>query len=150
MLGSSVAQLAASAAHAYFNKRSLVVAAGPDGPPFRLYGDRTLLADAEGARRAAAAAATSRRAITELMDRGGTDVTSQEIFEGFPGHVVHADRLISLREWHDGPLRDLCFGTLFRQWHMRLMRVFLSIAFPRFGALSADIESLRRSTGCAR
>ena len=35
MLGSSVAQLAASLLHGYFNKRSLVVAAGPDGPRFR-------------------------------------------------------------------------------------------------------------------
>jgi Domain of unknown function (DUF4157) len=44
MLGSSVAQLAAGVVHGYLNKRSLVVAAGQDGPRFRLQGDYTLLA----------------------------------------------------------------------------------------------------------
>jgi hypothetical protein len=35
-------------AHEYLNKRSLVVASGPDGPPFRLHGGHTLLAGGEG------------------------------------------------------------------------------------------------------
>ncbi len=82
MLGSSVAQWAASVLHGYFNKRSLVVAAGPDGPPFRIHGDRTLLADGDGALHAARATAASRRAISELLARGETGITCPEIFGG--------------------------------------------------------------------
>src|ERR1700747_2954211 len=70
MLGSSVPQLAASLLHGYFNKRSLVVAAGPDGPPFRIHGDRTLLAGGDGTLHAARATAASRRGLAELLGRG--------------------------------------------------------------------------------
>jgi len=55
MLGSGTVQLAVKVAHEYLNKRSLVVATGPDGPPFRLHGDHTLLAGGDGALRAASA-----------------------------------------------------------------------------------------------
>ena len=72
MLGSTVAQLAASLLHGYFNKRSLVVAAGPDGTPFRMHGDRTLLAGGDGALHAARATAASRRAVAELLAHGET------------------------------------------------------------------------------
>jgi hypothetical protein len=74
MLGSSVAQLAASLLHGYFNKRSLVVAAGPDGPRFRIGGDRTLLTGGDGALHAFRANAVSRRAVSELLARRGRGV----------------------------------------------------------------------------
>ena len=107
MLGSTVAQLAASLLHGYFNKRSLVVAAGPDGPPFRIHGDRTLLAGGDGTLHAARATAASRRAIAELLTCGETGITCREIFDGFPDHVEQGGRLVTLRQWHDSSLRDL-------------------------------------------
>jgi hypothetical protein len=143
MLGNSVAQLAAGVVHGYFNKHSLVVAAGPDGPRFRLHGDRTLLAGGEGALRAARAAEMSRRAISELMHRGGTDITSQEIFTDFPDHVEQNGALVSLRQWHDTSLHDLCFHELFGRWRTRAMRILLSTVSRRLGVSSADIETLR-------
>ena len=108
MLGSGTVQLAVKVAHEYLNKRSLVVAAGPDGPRFRLYGDHTLLASPEGALRTARAAALSRRAIAELLRDGSTAVDSWEIFDSFPGYVEQDGRLVSLAEWHQGGLRELC------------------------------------------
>ena len=142
LLGSSVAQLAAGVVHGYFNKHSLVVAAGPDGERYRLQGDRTLLDGAEGTARAAQAAAASRRAISELL-RGGTEVTSREIFECFPDHVEQDGRLLGLREWHDSGLRALCFDELFGRWSTRATKLFLSVASRRFGVPSADVEVLR-------
>src|SRR5439155_8734134 len=110
MLGSTVAQLAASLLHGYFNKRSLVVAAGPDGPPFRIYGDRTLLAGGDGALHAARATAACQRAIAELLAHGETGISCQEIFEGLPDHVEQAGTAVPLRQSPDSRLRDLCSG----------------------------------------
>ena len=143
MLGSSVAQLAASLLHGYFNKRSLVVAAGPDGPSFRIHGDRTLLAGGDGALHAARATAASRRAIAELLACGETGITCREIFDGFPDHVEQGGRLVTLRQWHDSSLRDLCFGELFSLWRTGAMRILASAIFRRFGVPSPDVEALR-------
>jgi uncharacterized protein DUF4157 len=143
MLGSSVAQLAASLLHGYFNKRSLVVAAGPDGPPFRIPGDRTLLAGGDGALHAFRATAASRRAISELLASGETGITCREIFEGFPDHVEQEGTLVTLRQWHDSSLRELCFGELFSLWRTAAMRILASAIFRRFCVPSPDVEALR-------
>ena len=146
MLGNSVTQLAAGVVHGYLNRHSLVVSAGPDGPRFRLHGVRTLLAGGEGALRAARAAAASRRAISELLHRGGTDITSQQIFAGFPDHVEQQGTLVTLRQWHDTGLRDLCFHELFGRWRTRAMRTLLSAVSRRLGVPSADVEALRNGS----
>jgi hypothetical protein len=143
MLGSSVAQLAASLLHGYFNKRSLVVAAGPDGPRFRIGGDRTLLAGGDGARHAFMATTVSRRAVSELLAGGETGITIREIFEGFPDHVEQGRTLVTLRQWHDSSLRDLCFGELFSLWRTAAMRILASTIFRRFGVPSPDVEALQ-------
>jgi hypothetical protein len=143
MLGSTVAQLAASLLHGYFNKRSLVVAAGPDGVPFRIHGDRTLLAGGDGARHAARATAASRRAVTELLAHGETGITCQEIFDSLPDHVEQEGTLVALRQWHDSSLRDLCFGELFSLWRTSATRILASAVCRRFGVPSPDIEALR-------
>jgi hypothetical protein len=132
MLGSGTVQLAVKVAHEYLNKRSLVVAAGPDGPAFRLHGDHTLLAGGAGALRAARAAQASRRAISDLLRDGETEVSSWEIFDSFPDHVEHDGRLVSLGEWHRGGLRELC-SDLFGQRSTRALRVLMSGAFGRLG-----------------
>jgi Domain of unknown function (DUF4157) len=144
MLGSSVAQLAASLLHGYFNKRSLVVGAGPDGPPFRIPGDRTLLAGGDGALHAFRATAASWRAISELLAYGETGITCREIFEGFPDHVEQEGTLVTLRQWHDSSLRELCFGELFSLWRTAAMRILASAIFRRFCVPSPDVEALRK------
>jgi hypothetical protein len=133
MLGSATAQIASKAVHEHLNKHSLVVSSAPDGPRFRLFGDHTLLNSADGAWRAARAAAASRRAIAELLRDGETAVSSEEILDGFPSFVERNGQLISLQEWHRTGLRDLCFGELFGRWTTRAMRQVVSRAFPRLG-----------------
>ncbi len=143
MLRSTVAQIAAGTVHGYLNQRSLVVAATPDGPRFRLPGDRTLLTGGDGAVPAAEAAAMSRHAISELLCHGETGITAAEIFAGFPRHVVQDGALVSLREWHESGLRDLCFGTLFGRWRTRAMRIAATTLSRRLGVPALDIELLR-------
>jgi Domain of unknown function (DUF4157) len=132
LLRSGTVQLAVKVAHEYLNKHSLVVASGPDGPPFRLHGDHTLLAGGEGALRAARAAHASRRAISELLLHGETEVSSWDIFDSFPDHVEHDGRRVSLSEWHQGGLRDLC-SDLFGRTSTRALRALMSGAFDRLG-----------------
>jgi hypothetical protein len=146
MLGSSVAQLAAGTVHGYLNRTSLVVAAGQDGDRFRLQGDYTLLAGAEGAVRAARAAAASRTAIRELLEHGETGITAESILAAFPDHVEQAGALVPLPRWHERGLRDLCFRELFGRRRTRMTRVFLSVASPRLGVPSADLAALRKGT----
>jgi hypothetical protein len=128
MLGSGTVQLAVKVAHEYLNAHSLVVAAGPAGPRFRLNGDHTLLAGPTGALRAAQAAAASRRAITELLRDGETSVDSWDIVDSFPGYVEQDGRLVSLPQWHREGLRDLC-GELFARPSTRAIRGLMSGAF---------------------
>jgi uncharacterized protein DUF4157 len=128
MLGSGTVQLAVKVAHEYLNAHSLVVSAGPAGPRFRLNGDHTLLASPAGARRAAEAAAASRRAIAELLRDGKTAVDSQDIFDRFPDHVEQGGRLVPLPQWHREGLRDLCF-ELFERRSTRALRSLMSGAF---------------------
>jgi hypothetical protein len=141
MLGSGTVQLAVKVAHEYLNKRSLVVSSGPDGPRFRLHGDHTLLAGGqggEGALRAARAAEASRRAIAELLRHGETEVSSWDIFDSFPGYVEHDGRLVSLTEWHQGALRDLC-SDLFARRSTRALRALMSGAFDRLGTPTGEL-----------
>jgi hypothetical protein len=139
LLGSGTVQLAVKVVHEYLNKHSLVVSSGPDGPRFRMYGDHTMLASPEGARRAAQAAAASRQAITELLRDGSTAVDSWEIFGSFPDHVEQDGRLVSLPEWHRDGLRDLCF-ELFARRSTRALRVAMSGAFRQLGRPIDDRE----------
>jgi hypothetical protein len=132
MLRSGTVQLAVKVAHEYLNKRSLVVASGPGGPRFRLHGDHTLLAGEEGSLHAARAAEASRRAISELLRHGETEVSSWDIVDSFPGYVEHDGRLVSLSEWHQGGLRDLC-SDLFGRRSTRALRSLMSAAFDRLG-----------------
>jgi hypothetical protein len=138
MLGSGTVQIASKAVHEHLNKHSLVVSSAPNGPRFRLFGDHTLLTSADGAWRAAQAAAASRRAIAELLRDGETTVSSEEIFNSFPSFVERNGQLISLQEWHRTGLRDLCFGELFGRWTTRAMRTVVSRAFPQLGTPTGD------------
>ena len=138
MQRSGTVSLAVKMAHEHLNKHSLVVSTSPDGPAFRIYGDHTLLAGGDGSVRAAQAAAASRQAIAELLREGQTGISSQAILDSFPSHVSQDGQLVTIQEWHDGALRDLCFGDLFERRSTRALRVFMSTAFRSLGTAAAD------------
>jgi hypothetical protein len=137
-IASSAAQMAAGVAHGHFNKSSLVVASAGRPEAFRIHGDWRLLAAREGAHRAAEAAAASRRAISELLETGATSVRCRDIFELFPAYVETGGRLVSLPDWHDSTLRELCHGDLFGRASTRGMKVVVSMFSRQFGVPAPD------------
>lgn len=145
LLASSVAQLSANIVHDYFNKRSLVVASCADGSSYRTWGDRTLLVGRSGLLKAASAVDASRRAIQDLLTRGETDITSSQIFNSVPSHVEINGVMLTLRQWHDADLKDLCFRKLFGLTGTRVRKALLGLAARDFGVPSADYTELRRS-----
>jgi hypothetical protein len=143
LLGSSVAQVAPGAAHRYFNRQSLVVADRVEGPRFRLYGDYCLFEHAEGAARAADAAALSRRAIAELLENGQTKIRSRDIFALFPDHVESGGVLMSLSRWHETVLREQCVDQFFRLGSTRALRAFFAVSGRHLGVASEHYAALR-------
>jgi Domain of unknown function (DUF4157) len=143
LLGSGVAQVSASAVHGYLNKRSVVAAHCPEGARYRLWGDGTMFADGEGAVQAATAAQASRRAITELLESGHTDISSRQIFERFPRYVEVDGALLSLPEWHETTLRPWCLRTLFRHSGTQAKRLAMTLTARRLGVPAEDYQQLR-------
>lgn len=144
LLGSGVAQLSAGVAHALFNKDSLVVASRPEGPRYQLWGDRTLFAGEEGAAQAALAAHASRQAITELLEKGHTSITSREIFERFPRYIDVDGMLLSLPQWHETALRELCMHNLFGLGDTQAKRLLITLTSRRLGVPAEDYQELRQ------
>ena len=144
LLSSGVAQLSAGIAHALFNKGSLVVASRPEGPRYRLWGDRTLFAGEEGAAQAALAAHASRQAITELLEKGHTSIASREIFEHFPCYVDVNGKLLSLPQWHETALRELCMHNLFGLRDTQAKRLLITLTSRRLGVPAEDYQQLRQ------
>jgi uncharacterized protein DUF4157 len=138
LLRSSVVQSVAGTIHGYLNEKSLVVAAGPDGDRYRMWGDWSMLRGEEAAVRAAEAGQLSRQAIADLLATGETAIGSRKIFEMFPDHVEHDGALVSLAEWHAGRLRERCFGDFFTARSARLLRAATTVAFRHLGVPSAD------------
>ncbi|MBO0804456.1 MAG: hypothetical protein J2P25_15445, partial [Nocardiopsaceae bacterium] len=145
LLRSSVVQAVAGTIHGYLNENSLVVAAGPDGDRYRMWGDWSMLHGEDGgndgeeaAARAAEAGQLSRQAIADILAHGETAIGSRKIFEKFPDHVEHDGVLVSLPEWHAGRLRERCFADFFRARSARLLRAGTTIAFRHLGVPSSD------------
>jgi hypothetical protein len=80
----------------------------------RINGDRTIFAPAPAAPwPVASAASASRQAITDLLRTGESRIEADQIFAAFPRYVAAGGGLLPLPAWHEGALRDLCFGELF-------------------------------------
>jgi hypothetical protein len=139
------AQYAAGLLHGHFNRRSLLVASAPDGPGYRIWGDRTMFTpdpdpdpDARTAPwPVATAASASRQAIADLLRTGQTSIGVDQIFASFPRYVAAAGQFLPLPAWHENVLRELCFGELFPRWRTRATQVLLTAAWPRRRATPA-------------
>ncbi len=120
MLNSSYLQLAAGAVHDWFNKRGLSVG-NVRGDRLYVGGDDTLLSQSGpvGAKIAAEAAHLSQQAISEELRDGTTKITVEEIFKLVPTSVFvgadKAERELSLEQFQDDVVHDLCRETIFPQ-----------------------------------
>ena len=125
-------QYAAGLLHGHFNRRSLAVASARDGPRYRIWGDRTMLTPAPDTPwPVASAASASRQAIADLLRTGESRIEADQIFAAFPRYVAAGGELLPLPAWHEGALRDLCFGELFPRWQTRATQLLLTAALPR-------------------
>ncbi|MFL6074572.1 MAG: hypothetical protein ACJ73S_14350 [Mycobacteriales bacterium] len=119
-LNSSFLQLAAGAAHDYFNKHGLLVE-NDNGDRMAVGGDDTMLSKSGplGAMVAGLAASKSRQAIDDLMRTGATEWTVDRIFGFVPQRVViptpkgGPGKVYSLAEFQQEVLHDLCMKQLF-------------------------------------
>ncbi|MFC6706670.1 eCIS core domain-containing protein [Flexivirga alba] len=109
MLDSPIVQIVTNELHDVLNGRS-VAAASAQGPDYVIWGDDTMLNGGTGAAAASAAAQLSQQSIADILARGGTDTTVQQIQALFPSKVQSNGKLVSLEDWHapGGELWNLC------------------------------------------
>lgn len=120
MLNSSYLNLAAGAAHDYFNERGLAVA-NDRGDTMHIGGDDTMLKEGVagqlGTELTAEAAHLSQQAIAELLQDGKTSITPETIFELVPKFVWVSSGggfvKMPLEQWQDAVVKQLCFDTIF-------------------------------------
>ena len=63
--------------------------------------------------------------------------------------MEHGGRLVSLTEWHQGGLRDLC-SDLFGRRSTRALRVLMSGAFDRLGTPIGELCGVIHPEGADR
>jgi hypothetical protein len=115
-LNTTYVNLAANAAHDYFNTVGLTVS-NQRGERLKIGGDATLLlqSDPAGLEAPFEANQLSDRAITELLTAGATSITTEDIFAYFPNQVEVQGQFVPLEKWNDGELKQLCFDVIFPQ-----------------------------------
>ena len=148
MLNNAYLQLAAGAAHDWFNEHGLFVE-NERGDKFQVGGDDTLLAKSGpiGAELAGEAAEMSRTAITELLTNGITAITSEKILALVP-KFIHAtteesgDQKMPLANWQNTVLFELCWKTIFPDVATRLSGEAVRMASSEMvsGGISKDQE----------
>ena len=125
MLDSPVVQIVTNQLHDVLNGRSVTVSSAA-ASDYQIWGDDTMLNGGTGVGQASAAGRLSQQSIQDILTRGGTDTTWQQIFDSFPDRISSRGKFVSLQEWHTpgGELWDLC----------RSNKVFDSTETAAFGA----------------
>jgi Domain of unknown function (DUF4157)/Tectonin domain len=112
-LGAGVVQLSSNAVHDHFNGESLWVSSKAHTSAFQIWGDNTMIRSGDGYRFANEAAQLSQRSIQEILAKGSTSHTVEEISGHFPTkvHDNAQNRSVSrsLEDWAYG-LKDQASG----------------------------------------
>jgi hypothetical protein len=149
-LNSSFLQKSAGAVHDYFNQHGLTVRNG-EGTRFTVGGDDTMLArsDQTGAETAGRAAELSRTAIEQLLRSGTTAITVDQIWALVPQTVVTATGEMSLGDWQEQALHQLCLNVIFPQLITTLSEnTVVRAAGPMVeGGVSVDVGTPPESPG---
>lgn len=132
-LNSTVVQSSSGALHDYFNQRSVWAASAAHGDRFQLWGDDTMLNGGDGVELAGEAAHRSQQSIADILARGSSTISAQEILDRFPTRVAtgQGDPLLPLQDWNLSQ-RAVAFEQ-FPAVHYYLLR-----AYPRIGDISVD------------
>ena len=86
-LGNGVVQLASNSVHNHFNESSLLVSSEAHPQAFQIYGDNTMIRGGNGYQIANETAQLSQKSISDLLDKGTTEVNAADIFRHFPTKV---------------------------------------------------------------
>lgn len=144
MLDSPVVQIVTNQLHDVLNGRS-VMASSSTASDFQIWGDDTMLCGGTGAGLASAAGQMSQQSIREILAKGGTDITWQQIFDQFPNKVLSNGSYVSLEQWHarGGEIWNLCRSDqVFDSWET-LGFGGGSYAMPDLGIVSVDQPTSR-------
>lgn len=140
-LEASVVQLSSNQVHNHFNETSLTVTSPAHPSPFVVYGDENLLRDGAGIEIPAAAVASSKRIIADLLATGSSSTTPQDVLDQLPSAVQAGPGTVGLLQWHDQALRHSCETTMFGGF-----KSYLTILGSSMGLVSQDQNSTGLST----
>ncbi|MGW5365152.1 eCIS core domain-containing protein [Actinopolymorpha pittospori] len=107
LINNAGVQLSSGILHDHYTEEGLYVASVDHPTAFQIYGDCTMMNGGDGVRIAAETAQLSQAALGDLLARGTTSITTQQIFNRFPTKVRGARRsgapeeLLSLQEWNE-------------------------------------------------
>ncbi len=109
MLDSPLVQIVTNQLHDVLNGRSVTAGSAQD-PAFVVWGDDTMLNGGTGVGLISTAAQLSQQSIADILTRGGTDITLDQVTSYFPTHVQSNGAMVSLADWHavNGELWNLC------------------------------------------
>jgi hypothetical protein len=153
-LTSAVTQLAAAELHDSYNGDSLWVSSPAHPAGYRIWGDDTLLSGADGGEGVLTTSLTadlSRRALTQIIDDGGTGISVEQIRRNFPTKAgADARSLTDLRTWATGQ-KSWCEEHIFEPFTSQIEKYLITLASPRLGTVSRDQPLGQRwSTGLGR
>jgi hypothetical protein len=146
-LNSLITQSASAALHDRLNERSVWVASKASGLPakYQLFGDDSLLHESQdgsqGVRITSETAQMSQQSILELLARGATSITTQQILDRFPTSAMDSKgNLVSLKEWQNSVHEECTTGSdaIFPALHQFLVRTLK----PRMGVVSQDQQDV--------
>ena len=139
-LTSAVTQIASANLHDYYNSNSAWVSAPAIPTPFEVWGDDTLLSGANGGtgvQYTSATAQMSQQAINDILTKGATNISPQQIRNQFPSKAgPNSQSLTDLATWNSAQ-KDFCLSN-FEQFLPILKTILLGLASPRLGTVSRD------------
>ncbi|WP_082131513.1 eCIS core domain-containing protein [Cellulomonas sp. FA1] len=135
-LDAAVVQLSSNVVHNHYNEASLTVTS-LDGGRFRVFGDEKLLDFGDAVAHPSAAVHLSQSAIRDLLERGTTTTTPDDVLRRLPTGVATPAGDRTLEAWHDDALRRTVERDMFDSLWSRL-KEFVTIVSPRMGLISRD------------
>lgn len=140
-LEAAVVQLSSNQVHNYFNENSLTVTSHAHSSPFVVYGDEHLLLDGAGIAIPAAAVASSKKIIADILATGTSTTGPQDVLDQLPSAVQAGPGTVPLLQWHDQTLRQSCETKMFGGY-----KSYLTFFGSSMGLVSQDQNSTGFST----
>ncbi|MEU4799954.1 DUF4157 domain-containing protein [Streptomyces sp. NPDC023327] len=130
------AQLASNALHDHYCKKGLMVGSKTHAR-FKIFGDEHMIKSGTGMVYGCQASHRARKAITDLLKTGRTDVEVAQIFDLFPKYIHRGRERMGLGEWHANMVKPLT-ETIFGNFSLKRNIVAASLLPRQKGSISPD------------